>query len=280
MDIEQRPNIFLYHDLIQFLNDWIEFLRKTKKDFSIRNFSKSSGIAQGYMNMILSRDRTLTEKSFFKIVGYLELQVDERKFLNLLRIVSQSEEPKTRLEAVDEMIKFKKFKKSNTAEIKTYEYLTKWHYVAIYEMFNLTNFDPQPEFIQKRLKQKLNLIEIQQALDFLQEHKFIVQTQNGIWTQAAAFLDCNEGIYKISLSQFHRQMLDLAHDSISSTKREDRCIIGQTMAVNRENFDQIKKILQQAMNVINELNKNSSDKDNVYHIEVAAFPLLLKSEEK
>lgn len=275
-----RPNIFEYHDFIQFLNDWIDYLRKTKNEFTLRQFSKNSNIALGYMNMVLKRERSLTEKAFFKIAPNLYLDKDEQKFLNLLRVIGQSEESQARLDAVEQMMSFKKYKTANIPENRTFEYLTKWYYVAIYEMYNITNFDPSPISIQKKLKKKISIAEIEQAIKFLKNNKFIIQNPNGAWSQSGTFLDCKEGIFKISLAQFHKQMLDLAHASISETKREDRYIIGQTMAVNRENFEKIKQIIQQAMNSINELNKNSLEKDNVYHVEIAAFPLLEKIEEK
>lgn len=275
-----KPNIFEYHDIVQFLNDWIGYLRKTKGDFSLRQFSKNSNIALGYTNMILKRERALTEKAFFKIAPNLHLDKEEQKFLNLLRVVGQSEDSHARLDAVEQMMSFKKYKTANIPENRTFEYLTKWYYVAIYEMYNITNFEPSPVSIQSRLKKKISISEIEQAIKFLKDHKFIMQNPNGTWSQSGTFLDCKEGVFKVSLAQFHKQMLDLAHESITETKREDRYIMGQTMAVSRENFEQIKQIIQQAMNSINELNKNSLEKDNVYHVEVAAFPLLEKREEK
>lgn len=280
MNNVNRPNIYEYHDIVQFLNDWINYLRKTKNDFSLRQFSKNSNIALGYMNMILKRERALTEKAFFKIAPNLNLEKEEQKFLNLLRVVGQSEDSQARLDAVEQMMSFKKFKTANIPENRTFEYLTKWYYVAIYEMYNTTNFDPTPLSIQGKLKKKISISEIEQAIKFLIDHKFILQNPNGNWSQSGTFLDCKEGIFKVSLAQFHKQMLDLAHESITETRREDRYITGQTMAVSRENFEQIKQIIQQAMNSINELNKNSLEKDNVYHVEIAAFPLMEMRQEK
>tara|TARA_B110001454_G_scaffold219199_1_gene251750 strand:+ start:57342 stop:58184 length:843 start_codon:yes stop_codon:yes gene_type:complete len=269
-----RPNIFQYLDLVKFLNDWLTYLRKTKNDFSIRNFSKQTGVAVGYMNMILKRERSLTEKAFLKIAPHLGLLEDEKKFMNLLRVLGLTEEPKLRLDCLNEMMKFKKFRTVNASENRTFDYLTKWHHVAIYEMFNLDGFEMTPENIQKRLKRKLTIADIEQSLEFLKQHQFINENPNGTWTQASPRLDCTEGIYKISLGEFHKQMLELAHESIHRSTRDERFIMGQTMAVNKQDFEKIKQIIQRAVDSINEVNKGSLDKNNVYHIEIAAFPLL------
>ena len=49
--------------------------------------------------------------------------------------------------------------------------------------------------------------------------------------------------------------------------------MGQTMAISRDAFNKIKTITQDAIQNLNVANKNSSEKDQVYHIEIAAFPL-------
>ena len=280
MKPENRPDVFHYHDLVNFLNDWFTFLRKTRSDFNARNFAQQSGVALGYMNMILSRQRPLSEKAFLKIIPHLSLASDEQTFLNLLRTLGQSEDSNSRLTALNEMMKFKKFKVTNKKENRAYEYLTKWYYAAIYEMFNLDSFQHDAKWIQRQLKKKVALSEVEQALSFLKDHNFVRQNSDGKWSQASAHVDCTEGIFKISLAEFHKQMLNLAHDSIHSANRDERYIMGQTMAISRENFDQIKQIIQQAIKQINEVNKNLSPKENVYQIEIAAFPLLHMSEEK
>ena len=273
MSENSKPNVYAYHDFVKFLNDWFAYLKKTRSDFTLRNFAAKSKIALGYMNMILKRERNLTEKAFYKIVSSLFLNDDEQKFLNLLRIVGQSTDSNARLNAVNEMMKLKKFKLNNRKENRTYEYLTKWYYVAIYEMFNIDDFQMDPKWIQSKLKRKISLSDVEQALEFLKTNEFVKLNSNGNWAQAVTHLDCTEGIFKISLAEFHKQMLEIAHESIHTVKGEDRFIMGQTMAICKTDFEKIKKIIQASIASINDVNSNSGFKDEVYHIEIAAFPL-------
>lgn len=273
MTKQPRPNIFLYTDCIVFLNDWIAFLKKTQTDFSTRNLSKKSQIAIGYINMVLSKKRNLSERAFLKISPHLKLKDDEVKFFNLLRLVSLSENSEIRLQTLNEIMKFKKFKIHHENESTTFKYLSNWHYVAIYEMLNITNFNLDAVWIQKKLKKNLSLLEIQESIDFLKLHKFIKLNDDGKWIQAQPHLNCTDGIYKISLTEFHRQIFELAKDAIENSPREERLIMGQTMAISLEDFEKIKEIIQSSIQAINNVNINTTDKQNVYHIEIAAFAL-------
>lgn len=268
-----KPNIFTYQDHIQFLNDWFAYLKKTETQFSMRNFSNKVNVSIGYMSMVLKRERELSEKGFLKISASLGLKEDELKFLNLLRIVGQAEDSVVRLQAVNEMMSLQRFKANNKNENRTYEYLTKWYFVAIYEMFNLVDFQFDPEWIRSRLRKKLSLSEVKSGLDFLVKNHFVIQNENGTWSQAQAHLNCTEGIFKVSLAEFHKQMLDLAHESIHTTNRDNRLIMGQTMAISKSDFAKIKDIIQNAISSVNEVNKQSIERDEVIHIEIAAFPL-------
>lgn len=268
-----KPNIYTYQDHVHFLNDWFAHLKKTQTNFTLREFAKKSNIALGYISMILKRERELTEKGFLKIAAHLSLNEDEKKFLNLLRIIGQSEDSSVRLSSVNEMMKNPKFKLNNKKDNRTYEYLTKWFYVAIYEMFNLTDFQMDVDWIKGKIGKKLSAQEIEQALEFLKTNDFVVQNSNGSWSQVNPHLDCTEGIFKVSLAEFHKQMLELAHESIHTVERERRLIMGQTMAISQSDFVKIKEIIQNAVKNMNDVNKNATDKEEIYHIEIAAFPL-------
>lgn len=273
-----KPEIYSYFDHILFLKDWIHFLKATDSLFSTRELAKQSGVAIGYVSMVLSRKRSLTEKAEQKLLPHLKLSAQEIQFFSLLRTVGESEDPKTRLDAIHKMSKFKKFKNSNEKEHAVYEYLTKWHYVCIREMTFLKDFELNANWIQANINVKLSLKEIDEAIHFLKERNLIeFDVKKNQWKSLDAHLDCREGIFKISLGQFHRQALSLAADSIDNTSREKRLILGHTVALKAQDLEKIRDILSKAMedckNAVDEKNNN---KDDVYHVEIAAFPLTRK----
>lgn len=270
-----RPNIFTFFDSIQFLNDWIVFLKKFKNQFNLNILSKKSGLSTSNISMILNKQRPLTEKSLQKLTPCLFLSNDEKEYLNHLRIIDQSEEQSVRIESLNQIIRIAKSKSENTNDLKIFEYLTSWYNVAIFELVNLTEFQLDPVWIQQRLIKCISLFEIQDSIKFLQAHKFIGQTEGGKWIQLKQDLSCQGGIYRLSLGEFHRQIFELAHASIETVPREDRLIMGQTMALSVQDFENLKLIINDAVSKMNQVNKNPSEKTAIYHVEIAAFPMLL-----
>ena len=93
--------------------------------------------------------------------------------------------------------------------------MSKWYNVAIREMATLPNFKAEPSWIQKNLKSKVPLSEIQKSLNFLFERNFLTKDKNGKIQQKEKLLDCWGGVHKLALSQYHTQVLNVAADSIT-----------------------------------------------------------------
>lgn len=279
----ERPNVFKFHDPVHYITELLSYFKSTKNQFNLNSLSKKSGLSLSNISMILNRQRPLTEKSFQKLIPHFSLSTDEKKYLNHLRIINLSDEQSVRIESLNQIIKIAKSKNANSNDLKVFEYLTSWYNVAIFELVNLTDFQMNPAWIQQRLIKRVSIGDIENAIQFLKSHNFIGQDENGKWIQLKQDLNCQGGIYRLSLSEFHRQIFELAHASIETVAREDRFIMGQTMALSAKDFEKLKEVIQNAVSSMNAVNKNNTEKTDVYHIEIAAFPMILnkqKLEEK
>lgn len=276
----KRPDIYKYYDAIMFMNDMIQYLKSEKKLFNLQYLSKKSTLSIANISMILNKQRPFTEKSFQKIIPHLNLTGEEKKILNNLRLIDQSEDSETRVQSMNQILKLAYDNNKDSNDFKVFEYLTKWQNVAIYELINTDNFNPDPEWISKKLIKKTTASEVEKSIQFLIDHKFIKQEKNGRWVQTNPHMDCQDGVYKLSLGEFHRQIFDLAKISIEQVAREDRLIMGQTLALSEEDFIKIKTIIADSIKQMNASNHSKSPKKNVYHIEIAAFPLFLNKDLK
>ncbi len=273
-----KPNIQEYHDYLEFLKDWIEFLKDREKGFSLRQVAKEAGMASGYLPMCFSRKRKLSKKAFDKLKPYLKLSGKEERYLDLLRVIAESEEPKERVQALTSLQKLKDYKETHRLELEVHQYLSRWYYVAIRELVNTSDFKGDPAWIQERLRGRVSQKEIEEALQFLLRFGFILKNESGVYSVAQKQLDCHEGVYKISLGEFHRQMLDWAKLSIEETPRAERLLLGHTAALTRSQFEKIQNILRNSIGDIESVgNATPSSSREVYHIELAAFPLTKNS---
>lgn len=275
-----RPNIYEYHDYLIFLKDWIGYLKSTKVGFNLRQLSQAAEIALGYIPMVLSRKRIMSEKTFQKILPHLKLSSNEIKYIEQLKIIADSGEPQKRVQALNNIQKLKNYKSTNRSELEVHQYLNNWYNVAIRELVNTKNFNSDPEWIQSQLIEKTPLSEIKAALTFLEKHQFILKNKDGSYYLPEKPLKCDEGIYKISLAEFHRQILKLAEKSIERFSREERTIMGHTIALNQKQHAALKQHINTFIENIAKLSDNNKEADQIYHVELAAFPLTKKQEDK
>lgn len=275
----KRPNIYDHHDPVEFLKDWLDYLKASRKGFSLRQLAKDSGFATGYLPMILSRKRNLSDKAFEKMAPHLGLPRNEMQVFKHLRVIAETENPEERLQALANIQRHQAYKETNNKEVEVYKYLTKWYYVTIREMCLLEDFQEDPTWIQERLNGRVSLAEVKQALAFLFENGYLERDAKGRARVTEKMLDCKEGVFKISLGQFHRQMLQLAGESIDNTPRSERYLLGHTAAIRAQDLDKVRGILDEALAKIEKLAAEAEKTDAVYHIELAAFPTA-KSREK
>lgn len=271
-----KPNIQNYHDYLEFLKDWTDYLKKKNDGFSLRKIAQQAEIASGYLPMCFSRQRNLSSKVYEKIKPFLKLSVKEKRFLDLLRIIAESEIPEERVQALTDLQKQSDYKLSHHSELEAHQYLSRWYYVAIRELVNLPDFKNDLAWIQDRLRGRVSQKEISEGMQFLIKYGFILTNSMGQFKVAEKQLSCHEGVYKISLGEFHRQMLDIAKKSIDEVPREERTLLGHTVALSQEQYNKIQVLLRKAINEIETVENTSQVKTEVYHIELAAFPLTKK----
>lgn len=280
-EVVKKPNIQEYHDYLLFLKDWIQFLKDRERGFSLRKIAKEVGMASGYLPMCFSGKRRLSEKYYLKIKPHLKLSQKEERYLDLLRVIAESEDTKRRVQALTDLQKLKDYKETNRSELEVHQYLSRWYYVAIRELINGPSFKEDVEWIQERLRGKVSQKEIEEALQFLIKFAFVERNSEGQLKVAQKQLDCHEGVFKISLGEFHRQMLDLAKLSIEETPRAERLLLGHTVALSKAEYEKIQKILKDSLKQIESVEKvencEKEDRADVYHVELALFPLTKRS---
>lgn len=273
MGKSQKPDIFGYHDYRKFLNDWIEYQKVERRTFSLRLLAKESGLAVSYLSMMLKGIRSLNPKAVEKLVPRLSLSTNERSYFDLLIVLGNSSAQEARLDALERMKRFKSYRRQNPKEAEVYQYLTRWYYVAIREMAALDGFRADPEWIQERLRHRVDLKEIRQALDFLKSNGYLEVKADGTAIPPEKTLDCQGGVYRIALSQFHREMLNQAARSIDLVPREQRNLMGHAMVLDQGTYEQAAEIIHQAIEKIRALQPKSLDGEAVYYTEFALFPL-------
>ena len=269
-----KPKIYKYNDTVVFLKDLFNFL-KAKENKSLRDFADELKIATGLMPMILSRKRNLTNKLLKKIMKKFKYNKAEAGFAENLRIIGFSQKYEQRKKAIYQINKLKSYREQNKSEFEIYKYLSHWYYVAIKEMSELSDFTEEPAWIQKRLAYAVSRKEIEAALVFLKRTKILVYQKQRL-VSSNKIMNCEEGIFKLTLGGFHKQILQLAGQSIDEVDRDKRRILGQTLKVDKNQLAIIHALLADTFEKIKAMTAQTNENEDVYHIELVSIPLTKK----
>lgn len=273
-----RPDPYIYLDYREFLVAWFKRL-KIGQGISLREFAKQAGLDPVALVRALRRWAPLGHADFMRALGLLEIDNSDREFLDALHCLSDTESPAIRSAALKRLLNFSRFRQLHANECEAWRYLSHGYTVAIREMCNLPGFRAQPEWIRKRLRMPVDTAEIRRALKFLQLGGFIELLPNGAARGAEKQISCDGGLYRLSLAQFHRQMLEYAAQAIHAVPSSQRLLLGQTLALPASQTDRARQILEEALQKIRELPSAAalSERDEVYHVELVLVPLTRNS---
>lgn len=264
--MQEQPRLYNYHDYRLYLKDIFDYMKSQK--ISMRKLAKEFGVSNAYLTMVLNRKRNLDPKYVEQIADYLRLNKSERSYLKNLIILSDSEKNEVRSEAYKQLSRFASYKNEKRSDVVTHKYLKHWYYVAIREMSFLKDFVDDPYWIQERLKSKVGIKEIKKALDFLKKNNLLEAEDN---------LDCSDGVYKLALTEFHKEMLSIVADSIENVERDKRMILGHTKSLSQNGFHKAREIMIKAIEEIAAID-DDLDKGDLYHFYFTGIPLTLKDE--
>lgn len=265
--MQNLPRIYNYYDYREFLKDVFMYFKNQK--VSIRTISKDICVSNAYFSMILSHKRNLDIKYIDNIADYISLNKSERNYLKNLVLLADSDNSETRSQAYKELSRFKSYNQNKKEDVISHKYIKHWYYVAIRELSFMEGFRKDPSWIRNKLANKVTKKQANEALNFLDKNKLLFNDQ---------LVNCNEGIYKLALTGFHKEMLKIVSDSIETVSRDKRLILGHTRAFTKKGYEEACAIMQEALERINNIEFSPQDND-LYHIYLTAVPLTLNNEE-
>lgn len=265
--------IYNFHDYREYLRENFDILKKHK--LSLRKIAKSLNVSNSYLTMILNRKRNLDVKYIESFANYFSLNKSESSYFKNLVILSDSESADERSLAFKNLSKFRSYKNDQAEDVVTHKYLNNWLNVVIRELSFQEDFNEDPDWIKSNIKVTVSTLEIKKSLEFLKKHK-LLNIQN------SDLLNCSEGIYKLALTRFHKQMLKVTADSIEITERKDRQILGHTRVLSQKNFEKAKLILEEALRKIELIEDSDTNDltDDLYHFYFIGIPLSNKKKEQ
>lgn len=268
------PSIRDYSDYRRYLKDFFESKKKLNPAYSHRVFiRKAEMTSPSHLKMIMDGKRNLTSKTVRKYVNAIGLKKKDAQFFELLVNYNQEQNPEEKIKMFQDLMLEKKKKGLSTIEEAQFAFLSKWHYVAIYVLIDLIDFEGTPEWISSRLKKKVSIPNIETALEHLLDLGLIEKDPSRGFRQTNGPLDTSDEIQSLAFRSYHKNMAELGIYSLDNELVNNREFNGVTIPVEKAKLGQIKEMIRNFRKELNEVASNMENPDEVYQMNIHFFPL-------
>ncbi len=262
------PDIFQYQDYREFLRDWFKVKKKQESSYSGAIFAKHGGFnSHTLLKMVIDKKRNLTYNSLLFFSKALGLKVKQRQYFEKLVLFNQAKSSEVKADFLHELCLLSKQSKYTVLDkIKNYQrYCSHWYMIAIHEMTALEDFKDNPEWMAKKLKNKITKKEAQKAWQTLLDLGFVVKKE-GCFESVDPVIDFSTGGADFVIQNFHKQYLKRTFSSIDKEGPEERELSSLTLAVTTEDRERIQKMVKEFRKYINLIYTKSREKQKPRHL--------------
>jgi uncharacterized protein (TIGR02147 family) len=251
---------------IEYLQQEFEFRKMRNPRYSMRAFAQSLGSQIGVVSSLLNGKRTLTPKTVEKFGLKLGLDLKEiQKYQKQIKFAKQ-----VKLEG-----SFQNYKKE---QVDTYSFYSNWINSAILMFLKAKKKMFTPQFLGKKFNVKAS--DAKQAIERIQRLDLIKvdKSERVKGNQVSLISNLDQDMAMDAGKNFHRDMLNKSLEALEVIPRDERDHTGMTMTFSKKDMKKAKELITKFRREFLTTFDKSSQKDEVYQLEVSFFPLTEKDE--
>ncbi len=272
-------SVFDYTDYREYLRDYLEWKRSSKKGFTVRQFCLKAKInTDNYLLRVLRRQRNLGPKMTGRFAKALALNPQESRYFHIMTEYQNSTQPSEKTQFYRQMETLLKARKQSMSPVVDNSIFTHWYIAAIWELASCKNADLSPKGIAKALQGKISVQQAKESLEFLAQRNLLIREDSSKrYVQKPIYLTTTEGIRDSVIQLNHRETLKMAEESLNLPLAE-RGFYGLTIALPSSQIPELKAKLSEWVNQLRTEYANQDQADRVYRVGLHCYPLA-KTEE-
>ncbi len=266
-------NIFNYTNYRVFLKDKYDELKKESSSFSYRYFSMKCGYSSpNFLKLVMDGKRNLSEESIETFARFFKFDQSEKRYFSRLVKFNQAKTSSERKELAEEILKSSVFNRIHPLAKDQFEYASHWYYVAVREILSTKKIKLDAKAISELIRPKLSVKKTEKILETLLRLGMIRKKDNR-YIQVEELVSTGDEVTFSGVADYHRQMMNLASESIDTVERSLRDISGVTISLSNEGVEELKIMVQKFRKNILELSERDRNKQSVYQVNMQMFPL-------
>lgn len=271
---KKEPDIFDYYNYRQYLNDLVEFKRASSAAFSHRAIVQKAGFkSPTALKHVIDGKRNLSLEAANQFAVALRIEGIPRHYFLTMVLFNQSTSVEEQERYLNELIELKRAESPSRIEDDQMEVLSQWYHLAVRELTELPDFKKSPAWIAQVLCPPITPFEASESLRLLERCGLVVKEGRAL-KPAHRTISADPQVHSLMLAAFHRQMIALGSDAISSFTSEVREISGTTLRISLEDVNNIRMLLREFRKKLLAVAAHSARADQVYQFNVQFFPLV------
>lgn len=268
-------DLFKYLDYRHFLKDYYRGQKEKKGSrFSFRSFSRQAGLSSpNFLQLVMEGKRNLGPDGIRAFAKALKLNKEESSYFDSLVHFNQCMTDEERNEWYKRLSTSRRYREIREIEKDYFVYFSRWYYAAIRELVLLPDFKEDPDWIARKLSPPITVREATTALKLLQKLGFLTRNKEQRLVQSERNITTAREVMSLAISNFHRQMIQRAGESIERTPQDKRDISSLTLALSQGKFREAKRRIQEFRRELNVLLSDDGKSDAVYQVNFQIFNL-------
>ncbi len=273
-------SILEYDDFRKYILDFYHEKKETQ-NLSWRAFAEKASIKSPiFLKLVCDGKSGLAEDTAMRIAEAMDLTSYELDFFLLLAKFNQAKRDDIRNLVFADMMEIAKVHKVNVLGAGLYDYFANWVNAVIRELAPAIK-NPSPEKIALASFPEITAESARDSLSFLIKNGFLKKRGNRYRQTSKSLSTGRISIVAPSVRSFHRQMGELALNTLDKVPVAERNFSTITLGITEKTYQKILKELAYFRRKIIALATNEDETERVYELNLQLFPLTKKlSKEK
>ena len=269
--VNMKP-IVEYQDYHAYLSDYYD-QRKRTSAFSWREFAKNAGfVSPSYLKMVCEGKTNLSKVTMGRVADAIGLAGHEVDYFEAMVQFGNAKTDDVKKKFLEKMQSIAFDHKVRIVDKDAFEYYDSWKNPVVRELAPLMP-GAMPGEIAKACTLEVSAIDVRKSLQFLVRAGFLEQVEENVYRQTEKSVEGSKEGLPLAIRSMHREMGNLAVDSLDRFSSSERNVTGVTMGIDRETYGQIVHELDECRKKITALAESCGNIRQVYRLNLQLFPL-------
>ncbi len=261
-------------DCALYLKHCYSFLKAEVENYTYLQFAEDLGFSRtNVLHLIIRGRRRLSPKAANRIATAFELTAAERHYLDCLARHNSARKPEDREKHFAQLMEIKSRQISETVTQDRLGYYTEWYHPVIRELVGVRCIRKddlsfveciQPRVLPEQGRKSIELLEKLGLIRFDADADMYVQTSQNVST--------GDEVLGLAVIHYHKEVMDLAKDAITTVKPRRRDISALTVAVDDSTAQKLKSEIQLFRKRLLAIADECTEPDQIYQLNFQLFP--------